>query len=93
MGYITAQDRAELEAQKALKQAQLVIANTTLTELAGQPVQSYNFTDGQGSQHAKRRGYAEVMELIKLLESDIAQINRKLNSSGVVSIALRREYC
>lgn len=89
MSCLSSTRRAQLLARLTTKQTQLDQVNTALDSAIGGP-EAYKFDTNEGSQWLKDRTYAELMGLIDTLEAQIDSITRKLNGTGVVSMALRR---
>ena len=91
MAYLSATDRARIEAQIVTKTAQLDAANTALTAaLANVEISSYKFESGEGSQSASRRKPAEIQESIRQLENQIDRLYNRLSGTGIVNMNLRR---
>jgi uncharacterized small protein (DUF1192 family) len=87
---ISSTERTRLEARLATKEAQLDVANTTLSSLLSKELDSYRFDSGESAQSAQRKSVTQLERLIRLLESEIDSIRRRLNGAGLVNFALRR---
>ena len=83
--------RARLIARKATLEAQLTIAEATLTALLGTENKEYQFDDGEGSQRVKRRQMKEVRDTIENLEASLDSLCQKLAGRGLVATRLRRK--
>jgi hypothetical protein len=79
-----------LQARLVVKEAQLLLANTTLSDLLTQQIEAYKFSDQTGRQEAINLDIAKIMKLISLLEKEIDNINNKLTNNHVRYIRLRR---
>jgi chromosome segregation ATPase len=47
------------------------------------PIESYSFSDGNGSQNARRRRISEYQEMISELEKEIDELERSLQGGGI----------
>jgi wobble nucleotide-excising tRNase len=83
--------RADLEARRAqyviLLDKAMVAYEDALTTSS---LQEYTFNSGDGSQRALRRKPEEIRKEIEALEAAIAQIDKKLNGTGIIHVQLRR---
>lgn len=92
MSCLTSAQRAAILALITAKQAQLDAANATLLSLLGQEVEEYRFNSNEGSQWASRRKLEALRATIDWLQSEIDNLTRRLNSTGLISFNLRRKY-
>ena len=66
--------------------AALKSARETYAEMLKNPIESYRFDSGEGSQQTKYRTLKEVKDAIRELESELADIEGK----GIVTFGTRR---
>lgn len=92
MSCLSSAEIAAIRAQIVIKQAQLDAANATYLSLLGQEVEEYRFDSNEGSQRTMRRKLEAFEKQISWLQSQIDNLNRKLNSTGLVSVNLRRKF-
>ena len=69
----------------------LPILHETYKSLAAQEISQYTFDSAEARQEAKRVKIAEIKEQIDALQSEQAQLIRKLAGGGVVNMNLRRK--
>ena len=82
--------RSEIEAKIISKKNSLAIAQETYDKLLADPIESYRFDSGDGSQQAKKRKLNELKEQIEKLEVEICALETRLRGHGVVSVSTRR---
>jgi hypothetical protein len=91
MSYLSSAIRTRIEQQIATKTAQLDAANTAYTAaLANSEIQTFTLDTGEGKQSSTRRNPKQLLEVIRLLESDLDRLYRRLNGGGIVNMNLRR---
>lgn len=87
---LTAEERAELEAELATLKAEKLEAYTTLRE-TNKAIFKYRFDSVEASQEAQRRKVEEITRLIEWLSSQIKEIQERLSCvPGVITMRLRR---
>jgi hypothetical protein len=92
VSYLSAAERARIQALIAQKTAQLTIANATYSKLLAQDTEEYRFNSGEAQQWAIKRKTKELGDQIESLESQIDRLNARLNGGGgLVSVVLRRQ--
>ena len=75
----------------ARKRVQWEKANDALEALLGEgTVESYSFSDSNGTQNAKRRKIAEYKDLIAELEAEIEELERQLQGGGIRTFGTNR---
>lgn len=77
-------------ARLAKREASLVIAEASYDELLASNVEMYRFDSTEGEQTTKRRKIQEMRDQIQSLESEIDNIRRRLNGTGIVNMNMRR---
>lgn len=82
---------ARIKAQIVTKEAQLIKANETYESLLSNEVDDFKFDSGEGSQRSHRRNLNELKKQIDSLESQIENLYRRIQTSGLVNIVLRRK--
>jgi uncharacterized protein Yka (UPF0111/DUF47 family) len=66
------------------KTAQRDAAVAALDELLKDgPIESYSFSDGNGSQNARRHRISEYQEMISELEKEIDELERQIQGGGI----------
>jgi uncharacterized small protein (DUF1192 family) len=91
MAYLHPTIRARIEAQINTKTAQLAAANASYTAaLTNSEIQTYTFDSGEGKQSTTRRKPAEIAAAIRILESEIDRLQRRLDGTSIVNLNLRR---
>ena len=83
--------KADLEARLTAKRAQLVLAQTALSELIPVNIEEYKMDSGEMEQRVRRRKVKELQELQESLESEIDSIYRRLNGGSIISMNMRRK--
>ena len=79
-------------ARLAKREASLVIAEASYDELLASNVEMYRFDSTEGEQTTKRRKIQEMRDQIQILESEIDNIRRRLNGTGIVNMNMRRRF-
>lgn len=72
-------------------EARLTAVQAQITQLLENPVESYNFSAGEGSQQATRRKLQALQEQESWLIGRINKFQALLYGGGVVTVALRRK--
>jgi hypothetical protein len=94
MGCATQNLRAFWSLQLTRKYAQWSTANDTLDQLLGLPITDYRLDTTEGEQQTRRQKITDLKKVIELLESEIADLERKLSGcGGLVSLNMRRSPC
>ena len=91
MSNLTATRKAEITARINTKKGQLAKAEAAFDAVLNEPIESYNFNSGEGSQAAKNRKLSDLQDTIDRLENQIDCLERKLRGGGVVNITVRRK--
>ena len=91
MSYLSASERARIQALIDTKTAQLAIANETYEKLLANEIEEYRFDSNEGSQRARRVKINDLKSQIDSLEAEIERLNRRLKAGGLVSVVLRRQ--
>jgi hypothetical protein len=79
-----------LLARRAKLVASLAIAETSYDTLLAQPIESFTFNSGDGSQAATRRKLDDLKKQVDLLNSQIEAIDARLNGGGIVGLSVTR---
>lgn len=82
--------RAQLQANLATKQKQLIAANALMDHLLADPTSSSSIDTGEGRQQFSNRKLEDVQKQIDVLQSEINRIQNKLLGGGIVNMTLRR---
>jgi len=90
MVYINSTRNARIRARIETKESQLTAAETAL-ENAMTEIESYSLNTGEGTQTTKHRKIEDLLEAIRILESEIDKLYRKLNGTGLINMNLRRK--
>lgn len=91
MAYLPPDIRARIEAQITSKTEQLAAVNTAyLNSLTNAEIQTYTLDTGEGKQSTTRRKPEELQRAIRILETDLERLYRRLNGGGLVNMNLRR---
>ena len=90
MSCLNSSTRTVLLARLAKREASLVIAEASYDELLASNVEMYRFDSTEGEQTTKRRKIQEMRDQIQSLESEIDNIRRRLNGTGIVNMNMRR---
>jgi hypothetical protein len=80
------------EEQKAIKIAQLALANEALSEILATPAHDYTLDTSAGSQRTRLKKLQDTYTLINTLEAEIDRLCRLLaGGGGVIHLNLRRK--
>lgn len=81
---------SELQARRAKRVASLAIAEATYDDLLAKQAKEYTFNGGEGSQSVKRQDLDIIKKQIDQLQSEIDDIDRRLQGAGVVGLSVQR---
>ena len=82
---------ARINAQIALKEAQLDTANTALIAALGSgDVESYSFDSKEGEQATKLRSPSVLEKIVSNLENQLNRLYNRRDGRGLVNLNLRR---
>ena len=82
--------RAEIEKRISYKRKQRDAAVEALDELLKDTVESYSFSDPNGSQNARNRSMTEYRKLIAELEEQIDTLEGQLQGGGIRTFGTNR---
>ena len=90
MACLTAAERAAIEADIATKEAQLVTANATYSELLTKINKEYRFNSNEGWQQAVKQDVDAIRSQIEWLEACLRQLRARLRGQSLTNMNLRR---
>ena len=92
MNCLSSSRRARIIALILKKEELLEKAYETYQSLLESDVHSYRFDSNEGSQRVEQKKLKDLKDQIDSLESEIDNLYRKLECSGLVSINVRRKH-
>lgn len=90
MAYLSAATRTRLLTELATVETQIENANTALTSLMSQEIESYRLDTGEGSQQARRVDVEKFERMISRLETKAEALRQRLSGRGIVNMNVRR---